>query len=727
MVAQFYRRHGARLLIAVALSFPFLHLAANGLRSDNDIETWLPSDSPARAAYDDFRRHFGPDETILVSLPVAGTDSRLIEAFAARLEELPTIRKCWTAARVSTVMEGLGAAPADTRKQLEGLLLSPDGKTTGVAVLLNEKGIDHRDETVAAVREQLAYCQLNGPDVALTGTPVIVSELDVQGGFEANTKFFLITLVFCLGLLYFSIGHWGLTLGILGLTVWGMDLTLASLRACGMEVNFILGALPVMVMIFTLSIAIHFLSYYTSAIDDEEPSPLDRAIRQAAWPCFLATLTTLLGLVSLTASGMQPVCEFGLGAGLGAVIACIVGLGVTPALLVIWPAGTLRAARHDVQFAGLGAWVARRSGWIVGVAGVLCCLGAWGAMRLRTELDAVRFLPQNNPVVTDLRQVERELTNIDGVEAVVDFGPQPQPFLERLERVRMLESRLRQHPAVRHCLSLASFFPAQLPEQPLAIMRMLRNARELNDDNEYLAEGDRLWRISLRIRRLDEEGKTALVGELRELAGDSRVSFTGLAPLLTQAQQQIFLGFWDSLSTAFLVISGVMVLAFWSFRVGVLAMLPNVAPLVLVFGFLGLCGLPVDIGMMMTGSIALGIAVDGTFHFLMRYQAAEAAGAGSKRSAWRALRQTGEPILNAAVVGSVGMLALSLSNFVPTARFGWLMAALLVAALVGDLVLLPALFCLRPREPQPIPLPLKEPAAIPPVVAPRAGLKERVA
>jgi predicted RND superfamily exporter protein len=101
--------------------------------------------------------------------------------------------------------------------------------------------------------------------------------------------------------------------------------------------------------------------------------------------------------------------------------------------------------------------------------------------------------------------------------------------------------------------------------------------------------------------------------------------------------------------------------------------------------------------MMMTGSIALGIAVDGTFHFLVRYQEQFAKTADSQRSARAALMFTGPPILQAAVIASVGMLALTLSSFNPTARFGMLMSTMLMAALIGDLVLLPCLLSLRPK------------------------------
>jgi uncharacterized membrane protein YdfJ with MMPL/SSD domain len=114
-----------------------------------------------------------------------------------------------------------------------------------------------------------------------------------------------------------------------------------------------------------------------------------------------------------------------------------------------------------------------------------------------------------------------------------------------------------------------------------------------------------------------------------------------------------------------------------------------------VFGFVGFIGMPVDIGMMMTGSIAIGISVDCTFHYLVKYQEEFKKGMSSVEASCAALAHTGKPLMESTVISSMGMLALCLSRFTPTARFGWLMAALMLVSVIGELILLPALLSLR--------------------------------
>jgi predicted RND superfamily exporter protein len=694
MVSNFYKRFSKHILWLVALSFPYLAMTAESMRSNNDIETWLPKESAVRTVYERFKREFGVEEVIVIGVETEAADERLIEALASRVDQIPGIRKCWTPPRMQAVMEQLGVSEQASQERLDGLMGTRGGKLTGLVMVLNEKGLKDRPGTVDAVRQELQYCQLDGQKSCITGAPVIVTELDRLGSKKAGRNFFLLTLAITLGLLYYSIGHWGLSFSLLGITLWGIYLTQATICLCGGEMNFIMGALSIMVMIFILSVSIHFLSYYASAVEEQLPDPLGVALKQSWNPCILSTLTTLIGLVSLNVSTILPVVQFGYAAGLGSVVALIAGLGLTPAVLTVWPRCELRCSRRGHEFACWGNLVLRRKkSLLAGMLGVMF-LTSFGLLNLRSEIDPIKFLPSDSKVLTDLRRVERDLTNIDSIEAVVDFGDQRLPFVERLAVVRDLEARLGSHPAVRHTISLASFFPQEMPENPFAVMSLLKQAQTHNGENEYLAQGDRLWRISARIDGTKARTHKDVFADFEKLTAGAPIHFTGITPLLENAQNEIFTGFWQSFTVAFVIISVVMIISLWSFKAGMIAMVPNIVPIWLVFGSVGFLGMNVDIGMMMTGSIALGISVDCTFHFMVRYREQYNLGKSSEEAVLSALEHTGEPMLDSALVSSLGMLALGLSNFSPTARFGYLMAAQMVASLLGELVMLPVLLCL---------------------------------
>jgi uncharacterized protein len=714
MVSFLYRRHGRLLLLFIACSFPFFFHQANSIRCNNDIETWLPRNTDVRQTYEQFKQDFGGEEIIVVGLPTELAQPRLIEAVAGRLQRVPGIQACWTPDRLHNQMTSLGTEPTEATRRIDGLLTSSTGDLQGVIAVLSEAGTKDRPGVVDAVRKELRYCRLADADVALTGPPVIVTELDRLGSQQSSRKYFAITCVLSLGLLYFSFGHWGMSLSTLSIALWGIYVTQAMLAWCGGEMNFIMGSLSVMVMIFTLSISVHFVSYYADARRANAADPLAYALKECWNPCWLSTLTTLLGLVSLNVSTILPVAQFGYAAALGAIIALVVGLGVTPALLTIWPNCEARSLCFHLDFGRWADWVNAKRHILLGASVVGLAITGVGLLRLKPDVDPVEFLPRNSVVLQDLQRIERDLTNIDSLEAIVDFGPSEQPVMERIARIRDIQARIAKHPGVRHTISAASFFPEEMPDSALETARILSQAQAQGEESGWVTDQQRLWRISARVRRTKEMSPIQILADLDEELRGEPVTFTGLTPLLKSAQVEIFDGFWKSFAAACLTISIVMLLSLRSFVAGIVAMVPNIIPIWLVFGAVGYLGMPVDIGMMMTGSIALGISVDCTFHFLVHYREAYQSGATSAEACRKALEHSGEPMLESTLISSVSLLALCLSSFSPTARFGALMAAQMLASLLGELVLLPALLCCRPQaKPRVATKPAARPVAVP--------------
>lgn len=697
MISRFYQRHSKHLLIAVVALLPFVSYHAEALTSNNNVETWLPDNSEVRTQYEWFKDQFGAEEVILIGLTDRSLDDPLVDAVATRVEELPGIRRCWSPARMIDPMCELGVSEEEATRRLSGLTVSKTRRMQALIALLSPEGLQNRVETVHQIRDVLDYCQLQEGEVFLAGSAVIVAELDQLGNRKQNMKFFSITLLICLALLYYTLREWRLTLSILGLTVWAIQLSNASIRWMGMEMNFVLSALPVMVMVFTLAIAIHLVHYkrelsYTA-------DPIGAALRMAWKPVVLSAVTTAIGLLSLMVSDIPPVREFGLLASIGCGIALLTGLGLTPAVLTVFP----ERRPTDLNavpglFERFSKAIVRRAGLICAVILVIVGIASIGVLRLNSKIDPLDFLPRGSRVVSDLNEVETHLTSINSVELIVDFGTEDLPFVERIMRVRALEKKLATHPSVRHTMSLATFFPDELPSNPLEAARLFGRALQNGQQREFVSAGDRYWRISARIDGHSIEDEERVFQELQSLMADEPVTLTGIAPLLKHAQREIFDGFWQSFGLAFAIITAIMVLALRAPLTALVAMIPNLTPISLVFGVLGWIGTPVDIGMTMTASIALGMAVDGTFHYLVHHRNALKRSGDSREASLTALQQTGAPILQAALIASLGMLALTLSSFTPTARFGWMMCVLLSAAVVGDLVLLPALLALWPSR-----------------------------
>lgn len=197
--------------------------------------------------------------------------------------------------------------------------------------------------------------------------------------------------------------------------------------------------------------------------------------------------------------------------------------------------------------------------------------------------------------------------------------------------------------------------------------------------------------------------------------------YTGIVPVVYKAQRTLLTSLIESIFLAFFLIAFVMIALLIPGRLpgallkprllgcgvmaGMIAMVPNLFPVVVIFGLMGHGNVLVDIGTMMTASVAMGVAVDDTIHFLTWFREHIDRGMTRVEAVIETYRRVGPAMTQTTIVGGLGLFVFALSTFTPTQRFGTLMLVLLAAALVGDLILLPALLAgplgrwFRPRPP----------------------------
>lgn len=179
--------------------------------------------------------------------------------------------------------------------------------------------------------------------------------------------------------------------------------------------------------------------------------------------------------------------------------------------------------------------------------------------------------------------------------------------------------------------------------------------------------------------------------EVSQDGGDVGIVFTGVMPIVNKAQRALLDSLIQSTWWSFATITPLMMFVCRSISGGAVVMLPNVLPVLVVFGGMGWLGIPVDIGSMMAASIALGVAVDDTIHFLAWYRDDLQKLGDRSAAVVSAYTRSATPTLQAALVNGLGLSVFACSAFTPTQRFGWLMLTILVAGVVSELVMLPSL------------------------------------
>lgn len=169
-----------------------------------------------------------------------------------------------------------------------------------------------------------------------------------------------------------------------------------------------------------------------------------------------------------------------------------------------------------------------------------------------------------------------------------------------------------------------------------------------------------------------------------------RAVYTGLVPVVYKAQREMLNGLAWNFVTDLLTIASVMTLVFWDLSAGLILLIPSVFPMVIVFGMMGWLGVVIDVGTIMTPTVALGVSVDDVVHFLIWYRHGLADGKSRKEAVMLAYEGCARAMYQSWAVLGLGLAVFALSSFVPTQRFGALMFLLLTAALIGNLLMLPA-------------------------------------
>ncbi len=214
---------------------------------------------------------------------------------------------------------------------------------------------------------------------------------------------------------------------------------------------------------------------------------------------------------------------------------------------------------------------------------------------------------------------------------------------------------------------------------------------------------DDLWRISLRLVGSEEIDYGQFVHVIRReiqpfldaekergVEGVSAV-VTGVTPVVYKAERSLLEGLVESFFMAFGIMATVMAIVYRSPPAGLLVMFPNVWPMALVFGILGYSGALVDIGTMMTASVAMGVSVDDAAHYITWFRFGIAKGYDRRTAAIYAYRNAAVAMAQSSIIVGFGLAVFGFSSFVPTRMFGLLMLLLLTWGLFADLVLMPAI------------------------------------
>jgi predicted RND superfamily exporter protein len=604
---------------------------------------------------------------------------------------------------------------------LRRTFLSDDGSTLAVFVRLAPYiQTEKQKRPVVRAVTSLAPSVVGGRfPVSFTGFPVIQEEYTNKGLGEAWRFFIVSAMILCV-FLYFTFRS-SLGLYVPQFTViTSVLLLLALMSLCGQEIDLISNIIPSLLLVYGIADSIHLIHRYYEELGQglSRREALIVVIRRMGVACFMTSFTTAVGFFSLTTATIRIIKNFGLFAGTGIFFAYLATIVLIPILLSFHPSPTHRMRKNT------GEGVIEKALALVGranerfpktliVLGLLLFAGS-GLLCLRVDMESfiLEELAEDNPIVRANHILDREMAGIFPYQVQIASGEEggalEPDFLRRVDR---LESFIGSQPWIRKTFSIVTLLkemnqamhegdPAyyRVPEtrQLVAQYLLLYNLSGDPEDLDVLLTPDGSY-VRLACQGIDMG--TSSFFELKRRTEEKAATLfdppasyhvTGRSLLANRALDNIVRDMFVSFLSAFGIIFLAVTILYRSVKAGLITMLPNIIPLVVTLGFMGIFGITLRVSTVVAFAICLGMAVDDTIHYLTRFREELDRTGDYVESMYTTLQTAGRAIVLTTGMLISGFLVFLSSSFKATHDFGLLASVALTSSLLGSLVFLPA-------------------------------------
>ncbi|QGJ72176.1 Hypothetical protein PBC10988_38930 [Planctomycetales bacterium 10988] len=749
-------------LLSLLLAVAFLPR----LRLEDSPERWMPKSS--QDAYQAFQRHFESGDTIGIGIhyqrSITAQDDQLLARLHRQLSQIEGMQQVYDASLVAEIegvsLTDLLTPQEDDRFKLydqalwdqthEGLSdrtllmiceLQTFDKLSSLERNNKRREIFSQVQTILADTEsQPAWKQVR---FYVTSSILIMIEMEKRARRVA-----MIFLPLSLGLgmlcLLWGFQSWrALGIAVLG-SAMAIVLVLGGMGLFGVKLGIIAITAPTLISIIAVATTVHFAAYAADDLPGEDDRFHERLIYWVGVPCLGAAATTAIGFLMLAFNELQPIQELGFLLFAGTLLAFFSVFLITRyfPIRIAHKSRTLSPRRLERLFGGsirYASWVNVMMLLLVGLL-VYC---AWPrqnkeAIGLRVDGNPFSFFAEDQEISQALNHLSDRKLGLYPLEVILiphERGTSPKwntsgdaTYQANHQAVEEFIKTVTEKEAlgVRHVISTHSFLERQRQffrdlirtGQEGNLFQAWARMQQVNKNSEQFLNSFRSWshdkenqgamRLSLMCLEQDAEEFARLVDYVeKELPRDRfDCSITGAVPQIVHLSNGLVGAMIYGLATSFFAMAGLCLILFRSPRLALIAFLPNALPLVLVFGGMGLFRMPISSGSAMVVTVALGIALNDTIHFVLHYrQRTRRAGSSVTRGLIETLQHVGRPILLTSFVHLAGfsifwlpdllMSAWSeqqaLNGFLPLYHFGLLGSVAMIGALIGDLVLLPAL------------------------------------
>jgi uncharacterized protein len=751
VAAKFLSENKGKIFLTGLVLFILSTFALIKLESDFSFRVWFKQDDPGIVYYNHFEKTFGNEDKIilLVHHPEGlFTNDRinLINEITRKFEILPkviAVDSLTTFDVIDSHDDEILVGPlfdyeskdqislsddemtkkrdeALNHRVLKGFIVSDDGKTTSVFGTLKPvfEGNPNYKDTFDELELYQADLQKRYPNMQfhITGTAGTIEYYRQEVTLDMSIIFplILVSVILIMYLLFRSFSVIKMSFSIITATIIS---TLGIGALMGIKVNPLTSMIPCILIAISLADTIHILATYAKFNNGDHEDTMRRTIIKNFFPTLMTTITTIIGFSSFAFTKIAPISELGILTSVGTAISWLYTYSILP-----W---SLSKLGHNVESRGtekrlnLGRYIVFLDRFKVAIFALFAIVFAYGLTTLdKVDIDnnSTKMFKKSHPMVQALDFAEENLGVAKEINIVFyknDLGDLYGP--KALLKLETLQHNLEKLPFITKTQSMVNIIQ-ETNESLLGKGNFV-----IPKDKKRIAENIFLYELSSSAQNnlykfISRDGEMMRMNVVWMTNGSKQVTknleiirhemnklgikghITGKVPLLTNQNVEVVNTFVESLFMSLLLITLFMMWHLKSIKLGLIALIPNVLPLIVISILMYWMKISLNAGTVLVASISLGIAVDDTIHFFDSFKNNLEKTGDIKLSIKEVFETTGKAIVTTTTVLVVCFCAFFAGKLQLNQDFGMLTSACLIFALVADLIVVPALFLIIPEK-----------------------------
>ncbi len=608
----------------------------------------------------------------------------------------------------------------------DGLIYSPSKKSIRSAIYLKKDIVNTADRKDFVVNDLIPLVKNfeneTGVKVHTSGMPYIRT-LNSQSIIDEIGLFIGGALLVTSLIFFFFFRSWRATFISMCTVIIGVMWAFGILGLLQYEITVLTALIPPLIIVIGIPNCVFLINKYQQEIKlhGNQAKSLQRVITKVGNATLMTNLTTACGFATFILVKSELLREFGIVASINIVAIFLLSLLIIPIVYSYMAVPKYKHLKHLNK-----NWISKFSGWIermvkerqitIYIAAVLVlCASIIGIYNIKISGSIIEDMPKNTDFFSDIRFFEKEYEGIMPLEIMVDTKKKKGVMsLPTLKRIDELQDHIKEIPEFANPISVVELVKYskqayyngnpeyyQLPNNQERTF-ILSYAKSSNTDtnllSSYVDTTGQFARITTfmkdtepdRFKRIEEDLNT----KIEKIFPSDRynVSVTGKALVFQKGTHYLVNNLILSLSLAILLIATFMAWMFRSFKMIIISLIPNLLPLIITAGVMGFVGVPIKPSTILVFSIAFGISVDDTIHFLAKYRQELVANNWKiKKSVFAALRETTVSMFYTSIVLFFGFSVFTISSFGGTVALGALVSITLLFAMLSNLLLLPTL------------------------------------